>query len=462
MTVSPAEVEASYAACRRLCRRAKSNFPASFFLLPRASAARWTPCTPSCVTPTIWSNDPAAAAPGDALAAWRSAVEAALRGDFAMPRMTTCLDGALLPAIADAVARFGIPPGHLRAVLDGVEMDLVPPRYETFADLVAYCERVASAVGLACIHVWGFRGPEAFAFGRAAGIAMQLTNILRDVKEDARLGRIYLPAEDLRQCGYSAGAIQRGQTGEAFRRLMELEIGRAREHYAQGTRLLDWLHPPGQRVFGMMTATYRALLEEIARRPEDVFRRRIRVSRTRKLRIAARWGCCRRGGLHGRHERHRLLRDFRPTLASRRRGRRGLGGNRRRGGRCGTGMPRRTVRTGRRAGRTGRQLPRSGGRPTRRLLSTPGDGLLHQPAGPLPADGHARRSPPLPDAPFLRSRRAAEQLLRRRLASCPLAPPARPVAAKAPRPGRPLGILRAMRQLVASPPTGGTGRPTNQ
>ena len=118
------------------------------------------------------------------------------------------IDGALLPAIGDAAPRFAIPPGCLCAVLDGVEMDLAPPCYETFADLVAYCDRVASAVGLACIHVWGFRGPEAFSFGRAAGIAMQLTNILRDLKEDARLGRIYLPREDLRQCGYSAEAIQ--------------------------------------------------------------------------------------------------------------------------------------------------------------------------------------------------------------------------------------------------------------
>ena len=105
------------------------------------------------------------------------------------------LDAAVLPAIADTVARFRDSAGPPPAVLDGVEMDLAPPCYETFAELVVYCEHVASAVGLACIHVWGFRGPEAFPFGRAAGIAMQLTNILRDLKEDARSGRIYPPAK---------------------------------------------------------------------------------------------------------------------------------------------------------------------------------------------------------------------------------------------------------------------------
>ena len=101
---------------------------------------------------------------------------------------------SLLPALADTVRRFGIPPEHLRAVIDGVEMDLEGRRYETFDELRQYCERVASAVGMACIHIWGFSGHEAFEPARAAGIALQITNILRDLKEDAEDGRLYLPA----------------------------------------------------------------------------------------------------------------------------------------------------------------------------------------------------------------------------------------------------------------------------
>ena len=103
----------------------------------------------------------------------------------------------LLPALAAAVREFHIPPEHLLAVLDGVQMDLDGRRYETFDELADYCDRVASAVGLACIYIWGFRGPEALEPARQCGRAFQLTNILRDLKEDAAAGRVYLPAEDL-------------------------------------------------------------------------------------------------------------------------------------------------------------------------------------------------------------------------------------------------------------------------
>ncbi len=168
-------------------------------------------------------------------------------------------------------------------------MDLDRRRYETFDELRQYCDRVASAVGLCCIHIWGFRGPPAFAPARQAGVALQLTNILRDLKEDAAAGRIYLPVEDLRQCGYSADDLLAGVADQRFLRLMAMEVARAEQFYAEGAELLDWLAPPGQRMFGLLMATYRALLDEIARRPADVFRRRIRTGRLKKLRLLARW-----------------------------------------------------------------------------------------------------------------------------------------------------------------------------
>jgi phytoene synthase len=233
-------------------------------------------------------DDASGGSPREALAQWRADLENALQGVFP-PSAPDAHAAVLLPAVADAVRRFRIPPQHLRAVLDGVEMDLARPRYQTFADLTTYCERVASAVGLACIHVWGFRGPEALEPARLAGIALQLTNILRDLREDARAGRVYLPLDDLRQCGYEIKQLESGLGGPAFRRLMELEIGRAEQFYRGGAELLDLLEPAGRRVFGLMMATYRALLAKIARRPEDVFLRRIRLSRPRKLLFAARW-----------------------------------------------------------------------------------------------------------------------------------------------------------------------------
>jgi 15-cis-phytoene synthase len=168
-------------------------------------------------------------------------------------------------------------------------MDLTPRRYETFDELRPYCERVASAVGLACIHIWGFRGPEALEPARKCGIALQLTNILRDLREDLAAERLYLPVADLRECGYAVDDLRAGVANGPFLRLIELEIGRAEQFYAEGAELLDHLDPSGRRIFGWMMASYRALLQKIARRPAAVLRRRVRLTRAKKLQLALRW-----------------------------------------------------------------------------------------------------------------------------------------------------------------------------
>jgi 15-cis-phytoene synthase len=285
MTSSPAQLEASYAACRRVGRRARSNFPLCFRLLPRDRRRGMD----ALYAFMRYSDDLVDDAEGDAtrrtavLARWRQAVEGVLDGN-ADDKSGDPL--GLLPALADTVRRFEVPPEHLRAVLDGVARDLVPERYETFAQLQEYCELVASAVGLACIHVWGFRGPEAFAPARAAGVALQLTNILRDLGEDARAGRVYLPLEDTRQCDYSVEDLRRGTVNRQFHRLMEMEIARAKQFYREAAGLPPLLTPVGRRVFGMMTGIYRELLAQIERRPAEVLRCRMRVGGWRKLWIA--------------------------------------------------------------------------------------------------------------------------------------------------------------------------------
>ena len=195
----------------------------------------------------------------------------------------------LIPALADAVQRFRIPPEHLLAVLDGVAMDLDGRRYETFDELAHYCHKVASAVGLACIHIWGFCGEAAFEPARQCGLAFQLTNILRDLKEDLSRGRVYLPLSELRECGYSTEELLRGPADQRFDRLMALQIDRARRLYREGAELYGFLEGDGHRVFGMMTATYHALLQKIASRPRHVLTGRVRLGRWQKLRIAARW-----------------------------------------------------------------------------------------------------------------------------------------------------------------------------
>jgi len=270
-------VEASYGWCRRVARRSGSNFYLSFLGLPRAKRRAMDALYAFMRHTDDLADDPQPLeSRREALVRWRDVLQRALTGhfDLADQRLPPfkedeppgCRRGRhLLPALADAVRRFAVPAEHLCAVIDGVEMDLSRRRYETFDELRGYCERVASAVGLACIHVWGFDGREALQPARECGIALQLTNILRDLKEDAQQDRVYLPLEELRQFDW------------------------AERFYRQGAELIEWLQLEGRRTFGMMMTTYRAVLEKIKRRPADVLRRRVCLSRATKLRIAARW-----------------------------------------------------------------------------------------------------------------------------------------------------------------------------
>jgi phytoene synthase len=294
-------IEASYGWCHHVARRSGSNFYLCFLGLPRAKR-RAMEALYAFMRHTDDLADDSQPLPSRraALLNWRAVLERALQGHFdpAAYRQPPFKEDErpdrrcgrdLLPALADVVRRFAVPVEHLCAVIDGVEMDLSRQRYETFEQLRGYCEHVASAVGLACIHVWGFDGQQAVEPARQSGIALQLTNILRDLKEDARQDRVYLPLEELRQFGYSVDQLKRGTANERFARLMEFQIDRAERFYHQGAELIEWLQAEGRRTFGMMMATYRALLEKIKRRPGEVLRRRVCLSPAKKLRIAARW-----------------------------------------------------------------------------------------------------------------------------------------------------------------------------
>src|SRR5206468_2384164 len=149
------------------------------------------------------------------------------------------------PAVADTVARYAIPARYLHAVLDGVESDLEPRPFETFDELYAYCYRVASAVGLCCLHIWGFRsdGGKAEELAEACGLALQLTNIVRDVREDAESGRIYLPRDDLRRFGVAPEDLTAAQAGEPLRQLLAFEGHRAYDYYERARPLAGLVAP---------------------------------------------------------------------------------------------------------------------------------------------------------------------------------------------------------------------------
>jgi phytoene synthase len=277
----------SYAYCERLSRRQAGNFYPAFRVLPgpqrRAMCALYAFLR---IADDLSDGPDEPAGKRQALAGWRRGLDRALRGDYSHPSHA---------ALHDTVTRHAIPRDYLEAALDGVEMDLAPVGYRTFDELRLYCYRVASVVGLSCIRIWGCSGPAARAHAESAGIAFQLTNILRDLGEDAARGRVYLPAEDLERFDYAPERLARGERDDRFRALMRFEVERARHFYEAAWPLVPLLRPAGRAVFLMMARTYRGLLDLIERRDYDVFSSRVSLGRFRKGLIAlralpVRWG----------------------------------------------------------------------------------------------------------------------------------------------------------------------------
>ena len=274
-------LSASYDYCTRLARRSASSFILSFWMLPRAKRRAM-----SALYAFLRTADDIGDGPGllpdreRDLAAFRAELESALQGQSS---------GPLFPALADTVRRFEIPPEFLFAALDGVEMDLRCREYRTFADLADYCHHVASVVGFACLHIWGFSDERAFIPGEKCGLAFQLTNILRDLAEDAARGRCYLPQEELERFGYSWDELRRGEMNESFRALMRFQVERAEEFYREARELERFLDRDGRGVLGVMFETYHALLAEIRARDGDVFTSRVRLPRHKKWGLAAKW-----------------------------------------------------------------------------------------------------------------------------------------------------------------------------
>jgi phytoene synthase len=272
MTLSLAD---SYRYCEQVARREAGNFYHAFRVLPRGQ--RQAMCALYAflrLTDDLGDSPEPAATKRILLADWRQRFERSLAGDYTH---------SLHPAFHDTINRYQIPTQYLHDVIDGVEMDLDVTSYATFADLYRYCYRVASAVGLACIHIWGFSDDRAREYAEKAGIAFQLTNILRDLGEDVARGRVYLPVEDLERFDYPACKLAQKERDDHFRSLMRFEIERARIYYDSSERLSPLLHTPGRAVFQVMTRTYRGLLDAMENRDYDVFSSRICLSQWRKL-----------------------------------------------------------------------------------------------------------------------------------------------------------------------------------
>ena len=278
--LTPVSLAESYRRCSAHARRAASSFYLAFWLLP--GAKRRAMCA-------LYAFLRRADDIGDAalpveqrrneLEALREALVRAFDGDAGDP---------LLPALADTVQRYAIPREYLFDALEGVAMDLDARRYATAAELEAYCYRVASVVGLACIHIWGFRSAAAFEPARRCGLAFQWTNILRDLGEDAARGRVYLPLDDLRRYGYAPEELAAGVADARFAAVLADQVSVARGHFEAARELANHLSAEGRRAFVAMYATYRDLLDYVERAGSGVLTRRVRVPTWRKVQLAAR------------------------------------------------------------------------------------------------------------------------------------------------------------------------------
>jgi phytoene synthase len=213
---------------------------------------------------------------------------------FWREELARCYDTAAQPQTPQGrqlqpfIAEFDLPREAFADVIDGVAMDLDTNRYETFDDLLKYCHRVASAVGLICINIFGCRDPRARDYALDLGVALQLTNIIRDVKTDLEQGRLYLPLEDLAAAGCTIEDLARGVVSEPVRRLFAFECARAHQFYERAITS----RPPQERrrlvAAEIMRAVYFETLRRIERRGYDVFSGRARVPRPRQALIAVR------------------------------------------------------------------------------------------------------------------------------------------------------------------------------
>ena len=282
----------------RLTRKSRSNFFYAFLLLPRAQREAIFAVYAFCrLVDDAVDEGMDRAAQRRELARWREEI-ARVFG----PEPTT---HPAAERLREAVRQFPIPRPALEEIIAGVEMDLDRATYETFDDLYPYCYRVASAVGLCSIAIFGYRDPRAQDYAINLGVALQLTNILRDVQTDARMGRVYLPQEDLRRFGVTIDDLREGRYTPAFVELMAFEAARARDYYSRAWRGLPAADHRTLFAAEIMGHTYFALLRAIEARRFAVFGDRVVVPTRRRLAIAlagwarARLGARRRSPLAG-------------------------------------------------------------------------------------------------------------------------------------------------------------------
>jgi phytoene synthase len=289
---SSAALQASYAFCERVARRQAKNFYYSFLLLPRAQRQAMCAIYAFMRYCDDLSDDETIRDRAAEIARWRQDLEAALERTADAREDGRCSAHPVWPAFSDAVARYRIPHQYFFDMIEGVSSDLEPRRIATFNELYDYCYHVASVVGLTIIHIFGFDAPEAqsqaSALAEKCGIAFQLTNILRDVREDSEKDRVYLPQEDLARFGVTAAELRAAQVSPNLRKLLEFEAARARQYYRDSEPLTGMIQQSSRASLRALIAIYSRLLDRIVAADYEVLAQRVRVPTWQKLWILAR------------------------------------------------------------------------------------------------------------------------------------------------------------------------------
>jgi 15-cis-phytoene synthase len=292
-TPAPPQLVMAYSVCKGITRTAAKNFYYAFLVLPRRKRQALCAVYAFMRRCDDITDDSSLTLPERRrkLDEWLDHLHRAQQGHPT--------DDAILLALTDAQRRYAIPAGLLDELALGTAMDVeeselaaqtstVPGltvQYKTFEDLRVYCYRVASVVGLVCIHIFGYRDPAAEPLAERCGLAFQMTNIIRDVKEDASMGRLYLPEEDLAKFNLSASDLLSAPDPARFRPVLALEADRAREFYAAGEQLIPYISEDSQPALWVLVTIYRSVLEKIAENQYDVFTTKVALSTWEKLRV---------------------------------------------------------------------------------------------------------------------------------------------------------------------------------
>ena len=288
----------AYSVCRGITRTNAKNFYYAFLVLPKRKRESLSAVYAFMRRCDDIADDPALGIEErrNKLNTWLDGLHRVQQGEPS--------DDPILLALTDTQRRFMIPAGLLDELALGTGMDVdaeaggseggvpltVPVagltvQYQSFEDLKVYCYRVASVVGLVCIHIFGYRDPAAEALAEQCGLAFQITNIIRDVKEDAAMGRVYLPQEDLARFDVSVAELLSAPDPARFRPLLAMEADRAREYYKAGEQLSSYISEDSQPALSVLVNIYRKLLEKIAERKYDVFSGKVSLTVSEKLRI---------------------------------------------------------------------------------------------------------------------------------------------------------------------------------